>query len=139
MGDDIFNVFNKCMGGYVFGGKIVLIFFNIMEDVGVLLIEVDVFKFNMGDVIDVYLFEGKVCNYVMGEVFVIFKLKIDVLYDEVCVGGCILLIVGCGLMDKVCYVLGLEVLKEFCCFVVVVDSGKGYMLVQKMVGKVCGV
>lgn len=107
MGDDILYVLNKCGGGLCFGGKIVFIFFNMMEDVGVLLIEVDVFNLNMGDVIDVYLYKGEVCNYEIGELLVIFELKIDVLIDEVCVGGCILLIIGCGLIIKVCEVFGL--------------------------------
>lgn len=42
MGEDIFYVFNKCIGGICLGGKIVLIFYNIMEDLGVLLIELNV-------------------------------------------------------------------------------------------------
>lgn len=139
MGDDILYVLNKCGGGLCFGGKIVFIFFNMMEDVGVLLIEVDVFNLNMGDVIDVYLYKGEVCNYEIGELLVIFELKIDVLIDEVCVGGCILLIIGCGLIIKVCEVFGLLYSDVFCQVKDVVESDCGFLLVQKMVGCVCGV
>lgn len=42
IGIDIFFVFNKWVGGYILGGKIVFIFFNIVEDFGVLFIECDV-------------------------------------------------------------------------------------------------
>lgn len=113
MGDDIPNVPNKRTGGYVLGGKIAPIFFNTMEDAGALPIEVDVSKLNMGDVIDVYPFEGKVCNHATGEVLATFKLKTDVLYDEVRAGGRIPLIVGRGLTDKARHALGLEASKEF--------------------------
>lgn len=139
MGDDIPNVPNKRTGGYVLGGKIAPIFFNTMEDAGALPIEVDVSKLNMGDVIDVYPFEGKVCNHATGEVLATFKLKTDVLYDEVRAGGRIPLIVGRGLTDKARHALGLEASKEFRRPVAVADSGKGYTLAQKMVGKACGV
>lgn len=93
----------------------------------------------MGDVIDVYPFEGKVCNHATGEVLATFKLKTDVLYDEVRAGGRIPLIVGRGLTDKARHALGLEASKEFRRPVAVADSGKGYTLAQKMVGKACGV
>lgn len=139
MGDDIPNVPNKRTGGYVLGGKIAPIFFNTMEDAGALPIEVDVSKLNMGDVIDVYPFEGKVCNHATGEVLATFKLKTDVLYDEVRAGGRIPLIVGRGLTDKARHALGLEASKEFRRPVAVADNGKGYSLAQKMVGKACGV
>lgn len=102
---------------------------NMMEDVGVLLIEVDVFNLNMGDVIDVYLYKGEVCNYEIGELLVIFELKIDVLIDEVCVGGCILLIIGCGLIIKVCEVFGLLYSDVFCQVKDVVESDCGFLLV----------
>ncbi|EOX1813372.1 bifunctional aconitate hydratase 2/2-methylisocitrate dehydratase [Vibrio cholerae] len=139
MGDDIPNVPNKRTGGYVLGGKIAPIFFNTMEDAGALPIEVDVAKLNMGDVIDVYPFEGKVCNHATGEVLATFKLKTDVLYDEVRAGGRIPLIVGRGLTDKARHALGLDASKEFRRPVAVADNGKGYTLAQKMVGKACGV
>ncbi len=139
MGDDIPNVPNKRAGGYVLGGKIAPIFFNTMEDAGALPIEVDVSKLNMGDVIDVYPFEGKVCNHETGETLAQFKLKTDVLIDEVRAGGRIPLIIGRGLTDKARQSLGLESTDIFRKPGDVADTGKGYSLAQKMVGKACGV
>ena len=139
MGDDIPNVPNKRAGGYVLGGKIAPIFFNTMEDAGALPIEVDVSKLNMGDVIDVYPYEGKVCNHATGETLAEFGLKTDVLIDEVRAGGRIPLIIGRGLTDKARQSLGLESSDIFRKPGAVADSGKGYSLAQKMVGKACGV
>jgi aconitate hydratase 2 / 2-methylisocitrate dehydratase len=139
MGDDIPFVPNKRAGGYVLGGKIAPIFFNTMEDAGALPIEVDVAKLNMGDVIDVYPFEGKVCNHETGAVLAEFKLKTDVLYDEVRAGGRIPLIIGRGLTDKARISLGLEPSKVFRRPIPVAESKKGFTLAQKMVGKACGV
>ncbi|BDU36140.1 bifunctional aconitate hydratase 2/2-methylisocitrate dehydratase [Vibrio nigripulchritudo] len=139
MGDDIPNVPNKKAGGYVLGGKIAPIFFNTMEDAGALPIEVDVTKLNMGDVIDVYPFEGKVCNHESGETLAEFSLKTDVLIDEVRAGGRIPLIIGRGLTDRARESLGLESSDVFRRPVSAADTGKGYTLAQKMVGKACGV
>ena len=139
MGDDIPNVPNKRAGGYVLGGKIAPIFFNTMEDAGALPIEVDVSKLNMGDVIDIYPFEGKVCNHETGDVLAEFGLKTDVLIDEVRAGGRIPLIIGRGLTDKARQSLGLGATDIFRRPAEVADSGKGYTLAQKMVGKACGV
>ncbi|CAH0527102.1 bifunctional aconitate hydratase 2/2-methylisocitrate dehydratase [Vibrio hippocampi] len=139
MGDDIPYVPNKRAGGYVLGGKIAPIFFNTMEDAGALPIEVDVTKLNMGDVIDVYPFEGKVCNHETGETLAEFALKTDVLIDEVRAGGRIPLIVGRGLTDRARQSLGLAPSEVFRRPVAVEDTGKGYSLAQKMVGKACGV
>ncbi|EMQ2877846.1 bifunctional aconitate hydratase 2/2-methylisocitrate dehydratase [Vibrio navarrensis] len=139
MGDDIPYVPNKRAGGYVLGGKIAPIFFNTMEDAGALPIEVDVSKLNMGDVIDVYPYEGKVTNHATGEVLAEFTLKTDVLIDEVRAGGRIPLIIGRGLTEKARQSLGLAPSDVFRKPADVADSGKGYSLAQKMVGKACGV
>lgn len=139
MGDDIPYVPNKRAGGYVLGGKIAPIFFNTMEDAGALPIEVDVTKLNMGDVIDVYPFEGKVTNHETGATISEFSLKTDVLIDEVRAGGRIPLIIGRGLTDRARQSLGLEASDVFRRPVEVADTGKGYSLAQKMVGKACGV
>ncbi|MGL6314691.1 bifunctional aconitate hydratase 2/2-methylisocitrate dehydratase [Vibrio sp. WXL103] len=139
MGQDIPCVPNKRGGGYVLGGKIAPIFFNTMEDAGALPIEVDVTKLNMGDVIDVYPYEGKVCNQETGAVLAEFSLKTDVLIDEVRAGGRIPLIIGRGLTDKARQSLGLEPSDVFRKPGEVADSGKGFTLAQKMVGKACGV
>ncbi|MEZ8094973.1 bifunctional aconitate hydratase 2/2-methylisocitrate dehydratase [Photobacterium swingsii] len=139
MGDDIPNVPNKRAGGYVLGGKIAPIFFNTMEDAGALPIEVDVTALNMGDVIDVYPFKGEVRRHDSEEVVSTFALKTDVLIDEVRAGGRIPLIIGRGLTDRARQSLGLPSSDIFRRPVAVADSGKGYSLAQKMVGKACGV
>ncbi|EMN7212433.1 bifunctional aconitate hydratase 2/2-methylisocitrate dehydratase [Vibrio vulnificus] len=139
MGDDIPYVPNKRAGGYVLGGKIAPIFFNTMEDAGALPIEVDVSKLNMGDVIDVYPYQGKVTNHATGDVLAEFSLKTDVLIDEVRAGGRIPLIIGRGLTEKARQSLGLAPSDVFRKPADVADSGKGYTLAQKMVGKACGV
>ncbi|MGO2457338.1 MAG: bifunctional aconitate hydratase 2/2-methylisocitrate dehydratase, partial [Vibrio casei] len=139
MGDDIPYVPNKRAGGFCLGGKIAPIFFNTMEDAGALPIELDVSKMNMGDVIDIYPHEGKVCKHDTDEVISTFKLKTDVLYDEVRAGGRIPLIIGRGLTDRARIALGLKPSEVFRRPVPVPESNKGFTLGQKMVGKACGV
>jgi aconitate hydratase 2/2-methylisocitrate dehydratase len=139
MGKDIPNVPNKKSGGYCLGGKIAPIFFNTMEDAGALPIEVDVSKLNMGDVIDVYPYEGKVKDHESGNVLAEFGLKTDVLFDEVRAGGRIPLIIGRGLTDRAREALGMTPSDVFRRPLDVADTGKGYSLAQKMVGKACGV
>ncbi|SEF77851.1 bifunctional aconitate hydratase 2/2-methylisocitrate dehydratase [Marinobacterium lutimaris] len=137
-GDDIPNVPNKRAGGYCFGGKIAPIFYNTMEDAGALPIEMPVENLNMGDVIDVYPYEGKVCKHDSDEVISTFGLKTQVLLDEVRAGGRIPLIIGRGLTEKAREALGLEGSDLFRKPEQPADSGKGYTLAQKMVGKACG-
>ncbi|ABO25290.1 bifunctional aconitate hydratase 2/2-methylisocitrate dehydratase [Shewanella loihica] len=139
MGDDIPFVPNKRAGGFCLGGKIAPIFFNTMEDAGALPIELDVSKMNMGDVIDIYPYEGVVKLHGSDEVISEFKLKTDVLLDEVRAGGRIPLIIGRGLTDRARETLGLPASDVFVRPQDVADSGKGYTLAQKMVGKACGV
>ncbi|WP_028779574.1 bifunctional aconitate hydratase 2/2-methylisocitrate dehydratase [Shewanella sp. 38A_GOM-205m] len=139
MGDDIPFVPNKRAGGFCLGGKIAPIFFNTMEDAGALPIELDVGNMEMGDVIDIYPYAGKVTRHDSNEVISEFKLKTDVLLDEVRAGGRIPLIIGRGLTDKAREALGLEASDVFVRPGDVADTGKGYTLAQKMVGKACGV
>jgi aconitate hydratase 2 / 2-methylisocitrate dehydratase len=139
MGDDIPFIPNKRDGGYCLGGKIAPIFFNTMEDAGALPIECDVTKLNMGDVIDIYPYEGKVKNAKTGEEICSFSLKTDIILDEVQAGGRIPLIIGRGLTGRAREALGLEASDLFRVPVPVKDTGKGYTLAQKMVGKACGV
>ncbi|MGB1173966.1 MAG: bifunctional aconitate hydratase 2/2-methylisocitrate dehydratase [Marinobacterium sp.] len=137
-GDDIPNVPNKRAGGYCFGGKIAPIFYNTMEDAGALPIEMPVDDLNMGDVIDVYPYEGKVCKHGTDDVICEFGLKTQVLLDEVRAGGRIPLIIGRGLTDKAREALGLGQTDLFRKPQQPADSGKGFTLAQKMVGKACG-
>ncbi|TLF52896.1 bifunctional aconitate hydratase 2/2-methylisocitrate dehydratase [Halomonas urmiana] len=137
-GDDISNVPNKRAGGFCFGGKIAPIFFNTMEDSGALPVEMDVEKLEMGDVIDVYPYAGKVCKHGTDEVLTTFELKTQLILDEVRAGGRIPLIIGRGLTTKARESLGLAPSDVFRLPEQPADTGKGFTLAQKMVGKACG-
>lgn len=138
-GDDIPHVPNKRAGGFCFGTKIAPIFYNTMEDAGALPIEFDVSKLEMGDVIDLYPHQGKVTRHDSNEVLATFELKSPVLLDEVRAGGRIPLIIGRGLTEKARAELGLGASELFQKPQQPVDTGKGYTLAQKMVGRACGV
>ncbi len=138
MGEDIPYVPNKRGGGVVLGGKIAPIFFNTMEDAGALPIEVDVSRLNMGDVIDIYPYKGEIRNHDTNELLATFELKTEVLLDEVRAGGRIPLIIGRGLTTKAREALNLPHSEAFRHAKPVTDSGKGYTLAQKMVGRACG-
>lgn len=139
-GQDIPFVPNKRFGGVTLGGKIAPIFFNTQEDSGSLPIEVDVSKLEMGDVIDVLPYDGKIVkNGPNGEEVVAeFALKSQVLLDEVRAGGRINLIIGRSLTAKAREFLGLPASTTFRLPVAPKDSGKGFSLAQKMVGRACG-
>ncbi|QZP16869.1 bifunctional aconitate hydratase 2/2-methylisocitrate dehydratase [Avibacterium paragallinarum] len=139
MGEDIPYIPNKRAGGVVLGGKIAPIFFNTLEDAGALPIEVDVSKLNMGDVIDIYPYQGKICKHDSDEVLAEFRLKTNVLLDEVRAGGRIPLIIGRGLTHKARQSLGLPDNDVFAKPQAVADNHKGFTLAQKMVGRACGV
>jgi aconitate hydratase 2/2-methylisocitrate dehydratase len=139
MGEDIPYVPNKRDGGFCLGGKIAPIFFNTMEDAGALPVECDVSKINMGDVIDIYPYEGVIKNHDTDEVLCEFKLKTEILIDEVQAGGRIPLIIGRGLTEKAREALGLESSDLFRKPVPATESNKGFTLAQKMVGRACGV
>ncbi|MBV5285643.1 MAG: bifunctional aconitate hydratase 2/2-methylisocitrate dehydratase [Methyloversatilis discipulorum] len=135
-GQDIPFVPNKRFGGVTLGGKIAPIFFNTQEDSGSLPIEVDVSKLEMGDVIDVLPYDGKIVKN--GETVAEFALKSEVLLDEVRAGGRINLIIGRSLTAKARDFLGLGASTLFRLPKAPVDTGKGYTLAQKMVGRACG-
>ena len=135
-GEDIPYVPNKRFGGVTLGGKIAPIFFNTQEDSGALPIEVDVSNLNMGDVIDIYPYEGKIEKN--GETVANFELKSQVLLDEVQAGGRINLIIGRSLTARAREALGLAPSTEFRLPVVPNDTGKGFTVAQKMVGRACG-
>ena len=135
-GEDIPFVPNKRFGGVTLGGKIAPIFFNTQEDSGALPIEVDVSTLEMGDVIEVHPYDGKITKG--GTTVAEFALKSDVLLDEVRAGGRINLIIGRGLTAKAREALGLPASTVFRLPKPPVDSGKGFTLAQKMVGRACG-
>jgi aconitate hydratase 2 / 2-methylisocitrate dehydratase len=135
-GEDIPFIPNKRFGGVCLGSKIAPIFYNTMEDAGALPIELDVTQMNMGDVVELRPYEGKALKN--GEVIAEFQVKSDVLFDEVRAGGRIPLIIGRGLTSKAREALGLPPSTLFRLPQVPADTGKGFTLAQKMVGRACG-
>ena len=135
-GEDIPYIPNKRFGGVCLGSKIAPIFYNTMEDAGALPIELDVNQMEMGDVIELRPYEGKALKN--GQVIAEFKVKSDVIFDEVRAGGRIPLIIGRGLTEKARAELGLAPSTLFKKPEAPADSGKGFTLAQKMVGRACG-
>jgi len=136
-GDDMPGVPNKRSGGICIGSKVAPIFYNTMEDAGALVFEAPVDKLLMGDVIEIRPYDGKILNG-KGEVISEFGLKSDVLLDEVQAGGRINLIIGRDLTSKAREALGLGQSTFFRLPSIPKDTGKGYTLAQKMVGRACG-
>jgi aconitate hydratase 2/2-methylisocitrate dehydratase len=137
MGNDIPFVPNKRAGGYILGGAIAPIFFNTAEDAGALPIQCDVTKLETGMVITIHPYKGEITN-AAGEVISTFTLKPDTILDEVRAGGRIPLLIGRTLTDKTRLALGLAPSTLFIRPQQPSDTGKGYTLAQKMVGKACG-
>ncbi len=141
-GTDIPHVPNKRSGGVVLGGKIAPIFFNTAEDSGALPIECDVTALNSGDVITIRPYAGTIERAAgeanAGEVMARFELKPSTITDEVRAGGRIPLMIGRALTDKVRAQLGLPASDLFIRPSAPADTGKGFTLAQKMVGKACG-
>ena len=135
-GQDIPFVPNKRFGGVTLGGKIAPIFFNTQEDSGSLPIELDVSGLEMGDVVDILPYDGKILKN--GATVAEFALKSEVLFDEVRAGGRINLIIGRSLTAKARDYLGLSASTSFRLPKAPAESGKGFTLAQKMVGRACG-
>ena len=135
-GEDIPFVPNKRFGGVTLGGKIAPIFFNTQEDSGALPIEVDVSAMDMGDVVDIFPYEGRIEKN--GATIAEFKLKSEVLLDEVRAGGRINLIIGRSLTAKARDYLGLPATTVFRLPSAPQPSSRGFTLAQKMVGRACG-
>lgn len=139
IGDDMPGVPNKRAGGICIGGKVAPIFFNTMEDSGALVFEAPVEKLSTGQVIDILPYEGKITDHDSGEVLSEYAFKSDVILDEVRAGGRINLIIGRGLTRRAREALGLGSTDIFRTPQQPKDTGKGYTLGQKMVGRACGV
>jgi aconitate hydratase 2/2-methylisocitrate dehydratase len=136
MGEDIPGVPNKRTGGVVIGGIIAPIFFATCEDSGALPLEMDVTAMETGDVVTIYPYKGEA--HKDGKCIATFKLNPNTITDEVRAGGRIPLIIGRGLTAKARGVLGLGATDAFLTAEQPADSGKGYTLAQKMVGRACG-
>jgi aconitate hydratase 2/2-methylisocitrate dehydratase len=87
-------------------------------------------------VIDVLPYDGKILKN--GTTVAEFKLRSDVLLDEVRAGGRINLIIGRSLTAKAREFLGLAASTAFRLPQAPAASTKGYTLAQKMVGRACG-
>jgi len=136
-GDDISGVPNKKGGGICIGGKVAPIFYNTMEDAGALVFEAPVDNLGMGDVIEIRPYDGKILSE-SGDILSEFELKSQVLLDEVRAGGRINLIIGRGLTTRAREALGLGDGDLFRVPDQPKDTGKGFTLGQKMVGRACG-
>jgi aconitate hydratase 2/2-methylisocitrate dehydratase len=135
-GQDIPFVPNKRFGGVTLGGKIAPIFFNTQEDSGSLPIEVDVSRLEMGDVVDIQPYDGRITKD--GATVAEFRLKSEVLFDEVRAGGRINLIIGRSLTAKAREFLGLAASTTFRLPQAPAPSKAGFTLAQKMVGRAVG-
>ena len=136
IGEDIPAVPNKRTSGVVIGGIIAPIFFNTAEDSGALPIQADVTSMETGDVIDLYPYEGKIEKE--GNVIAEFKLEPNTLGDEVRAGGRIPLIIGRTLTRQAREALDMGEENIFERPEQPADTGKGYTLAQKIIGKACG-
>lgn len=136
MGDDIPGVPNKRTGGVVIGSIIAPIFFATCEDSGALPIEADVSQMETGDVLDIDTKAGTITKN--GTQIATFALRPNTIEDEVRAGGRIPLIIGRGLTAKARAALGMAPATIFAQPIQPADTGKGYTLAQKMVGKACG-
>jgi len=137
MGNDIPNIPNKRTGGVILGTKIAPIFFNTAEDSGAMPIQCDVSKMQMGDIVIIKPYAGQVLNE-QGQVISTFELAPTTMPDEVRAGGRIPLIIGRGLTTNARHALGLPASDLFIQSIAPKDTGKGYTLAQKMVGRACG-
>jgi aconitate hydratase 2/2-methylisocitrate dehydratase len=137
MGRDIPFIPGKRTGGVVIGDIIAPIFFNTAEDSGCIPIQAPVAKLETGDVITLKPFDGVIERD--GEVVSEFTIEPNTLPDEMRAGGRIPLIIGKGLTAKAREALGMPPADMFITPSQPEDSGKGFTLAQKMVGKACGI
>ena len=137
IGDDIPFVPNKRRGGVILGAQIAPIFFNTAEDSGALPIRCDVSAIEMGTELIIYLRKGQITDGA-GNVISTFKLDPLTIGDEVRAGGRVPLIIGRALTTRARKYLGLGEADLFAKPANPPDTGKGYTLAQKIVGKACG-
>ena len=136
-GDDIPFVPNKRSSAVVLGSIIAPIFLDTFRDAGGLPVIVDISKVETGDEIEIRPFDGKLLKN--GQVLSTFTLKSPTVPDEFRAGGRTNLIIGRALTAKA---RAYSKLAESTLFVKPLpesDSGKGFTLAQKMVGRACGV
>ena len=89
-----------------------------------------------GDVVTIYPYKGEA--HKDGQCIATFSLRPNTIVDEVRAGGRIPLIIGRGLTSKARASLGMSASDLFIAPEQPADTGKGYTLAQKMVGRACG-
>jgi len=136
IGRDIPHVPGKRTGGVVIGATIAPIYFNTAEDSGMLPIQCDVSRLETGDVITINTREGSIRR--QGEIVASFTMAPATLPDEVRAGGRVNLIIGRGLTARARQALALAPATFFREPEVPKDTGRGYTLAQKIVGRACG-
>jgi len=136
LGRSIPGVPNKKTGGLVIGGIIAPIFFNTAQDSGALPIQAPVDQLETGDIITLRLSEGQILKN--GKVVSEFELSPNTLADEYRAGGRIPFIIGRNLTAEARKTLGMEPEKIFTKPLQPADTGNGYTLAQKIVGRACG-
>jgi aconitate hydratase 2/2-methylisocitrate dehydratase len=137
VGKDIDYIPNKRRGGVLLASIIAPIFLNTMRDAGGLPIQLNVDQLNTGDDIEIHTQKGEVtCG---GKVVSKFNLDPNTLSDEFRAGGRVPLIIGRALTTKARDYFGYGESEVFTKPAALNDSGKGFSLAQKMVGKACGV
>ncbi len=138
IGEDIPYVPNKRRGGVVIGGLIAPIFFNTVEDSGGLPLVCDVSKMRNGNVIHIDTKAGNIKDEA-GEILATFAIQPITLKDEFRAGGRLSLIIGRSLTNKSREFLGMEEADFFARIEnPEPESGQGFSLAQKIVGRACG-
>ncbi len=137
-GEDMPGTPNKRTGGICIGSKVAPIFFSTMEDAGALVFEAPVDKLEYGQLIEIRPYDGKILD-ANGKVLSEFSFRSDTILDSVQAGGRINLVIGRGLTNRARQHLGMPSSELFRKPFEVADSGKGFTLAQKMVGRACGV
>ncbi|TVR47344.1 MAG: bifunctional aconitate hydratase 2/2-methylisocitrate dehydratase [Planctomycetota bacterium] len=138
IGRDIPYVPNKRTRGVLIADSIAPIFLNTMRDAGGLPIQAAVEKLATGQEVVIDTVKGEVRD-TSGAVLTTFAIDPNTLRDEYRAGGRVPLIIGRALTGRARASLGLGVSDAFTLPAPINDSGKGYSLAQKMVGKACGV
>ncbi|VVB92497.1 Isopropylmalate/citramalate isomerase large subunit [uncultured archaeon] len=136
IGEDIPGVPNKRKGGVVLGSQIAPIFFNTARDSGALPIRCDVSGLEKGMIVTIDFTNGRICGE-NGSALATFDLEPETLPDEYRAGGRLLLIIGKELTTKAQDALGVKY-DIFIKPIELQQSGSGYTLSQKIVGKACG-